>query len=45
MADDAPSSNAGTLTSFDPLYLAPSVTNGRYDVVLEAGRREYDYVM
>ena len=42
IADDAPSSTAGRLTSFDPLCLAPSVRNGRYDVVLEAGRRNYD---
>ena len=46
IADDAPKSTASRLTSFDPLYLAPSVMNGRYDVVLEAGRRKYDgYIM
>ena len=42
IADDAPSSTAVRLTSFDPLYLAPSVMNGRYDEVLEADRRKYD---
>ena len=38
IADDASRYIAGKLTSFDPLYLAPSVMNGRYEVVLEAGR-------
>jgi len=42
IADDAPSSTAGRLTSFDPMYLTPSVRNGRYGEVSEADRRKYD---
>jgi len=39
IADNVSRDTAGKLTSFDPLYLAPSVMNDRYEVVLEAGKK------